>query len=322
GLALTKELVELMGGTIFVESELGKGTLFRVVVPWEEIKSGKIKEETEEVPHTIFGDDIEETGRITSEKKEINILIIEDNNDMRHFIREQLENEYNIAEARNGKEGLKMATKLIPDLIITDLMMPQMDGITLCKKLKTDINTSHIPVIMLTAKAGLENKLEGLETGADEYLTKPFNARELQVRAKNLIAQRQRLRELFSKNISLDPKEITVTSLDEEFLQHFLKLLEEGHTDSQFGVPQMQRKLGMSKTALHSKVKTLTNQPPGELLRIFRLKRATQLLAQKGDNISQVAYDVGFNSLSYFTRSFKKYYGMSPSEFIQSNKQV
>ena len=195
-----------------------------------------------------------------------------------------------------------------------------MDGITLCKMLKTNIGTSHIPIIMLTAKAGIENKIEGLETGADEYLTKPFNAKELQVRAKNLIEQRQRLRELFSKNVSLDPKEITVTSLDEKFLMEVLALLEERYSDSEFGVPQMQKELVMSKTQLHLKIKALTNSPPGELLRNFRLKRATQLLSQKGDNISQVAYSVGFNSLSYFTKCFKEFYGSSPSEYIQKNR--
>lgn len=320
GLALTKELVELMGGTIYVESELGKGSIFKVVLPMEEIRSNKRKE-PEERPTTLFhDDDIGEATIVSSaEGKDTKVLIIEDNNDMRHFIREQLEPRYVILEAVNGKEGLKLANKIVPELIITDLMMPQMDGITLCKKLKTELATSHIPVIMLTAKAGLENKLEGLETGADDYLTKPFNAKELQIRSKNLIEQRQRLRELFSKNILLDPKKITVTSLDEEFLQTLLALLEEKYADSEFGVRQLQKAMGMSKTALHSKIKALTNHPPGELLRNFRLKRAAQLLVQKADNVSQVAYDVGFNSLSYFTRCFKELYVMSPSEYIQRN---
>jgi len=318
GLALTKELVELMGGTIYVESEQGKGTAFRVLLPLEEIKSNRSAEFSEElVP--VFDEGMNELPETPTAEKDIKILIIEDNNDMRHFIREQLEDEYAILEARNGKEGLKMANKIIPDLIVTDLMMPQMDGITLCKKLKTDLTTSHIPVIMLTAKAGIENKLEGLETGADEYLTKPFNAEELQIRTKNLIDQRQQLRELFSKNISLDPKSITVTSLDEDFLNSLLALFEEKYNDSAFGVPQIQKAVGVSKTALHSKVKALTNHPPGELLRNFRLKRAAQLLLQKGDNVSQIAYDTGFNSLSYFTRCFKEYYGSSPSEYIKNN---
>ena len=307
-----------MGGTIYVESEAGKGTSFRIVLPLQEIQSNRPEVGEEEIPIAVHIEDIEENLEKEKIRSEVQVLIIEDNNDMRHFIKEQLEHDYGIVEARNGKEGLKLANKIMPDLIITDLMMPQMDGITLCKKLKTDLATSHIPVIMLTAKAGIENKLEGLETGADEYLTKPFNARELQVRARNLIGQRQQLRELFSKNISLDPKEITVTSLDEKFLEQVLSILENKYSDSQFGVPQMQKEVGMSKTALHSKIKALTNHPPGELLRNFRLQRATQLLTQRADNISQVAYDVGFNSLSYFTRCFKEYYGTSPSEFLKN----
>ena len=173
---------------------------------------------------------------------------------------------------------------------------------------------------MLTAKAGIENKLVGLETGVDEYLTKPFNAQELLVRVKNLIRQRQNLRELFSKNISLDPKEVTISSLDDKFLTKILTLLETKYTEPEFDVPQMQKELGMSKTQLHMKTKALTNHPPGVLLRNFRLKRATQLLMQKSDTISQVAYAVGFNSLSYFTKCFKGLYGSSPSEYTYKKR--
>jgi DNA-binding response OmpR family regulator len=320
GLALTKELVELMGGTIYVESELGKGTIFKVVLPMEEIRSYKRKE-PEELSITPFDDEdyVPKTKVSEADGENTKVLVIEDNNDMRHFIREQLEPQYAVLEAINGKEGLKRANKIVPDLIITDLMMPRMDGITLCKKLKSNLATSHIPVIMLTAKAGIENKLEGLETGADDYLTKPFNAKELFIRTKNLIEQRKQLRELFSRNISLDPKEITVTSLDEKFLRQVISLLEENYSNSRFGLPQMQKAMALSRTQLHYKLKALTNYPPGELLRNFRLKRAAQLLSQKADNISQIAYDVGFNSASYFTRCFKELYGMSPTAYQQKN---
>lgn len=319
GLALTKELVELLGGNIYVESEKGRGTLFLVVIPLEEIQAGHMKVSVDR-PIATVGNVLDQPLQKKSGEKEIKVLVIEDNNDMRHFIKEQLEESYEVLEAINGKAGLKAAQKWNPELIITDLMMPQMDGITLCKKLKTNLTTSHIPVVMLTAKAGIENKLEGLETGADDYLIKPFNARELQLRCKNLIEQRQNLRELFSKNISLNPGEITVNSLDEKFLHQVLSFLEEHYHDSSFGVPEMQKGLGMSKTYLHKKIKALTNHPPGELLRNFRLKRAAQLLVQKGDNISQTAYDVGFNSLSYFTRCFKEYYGIAPTAYIQKHK--
>ncbi len=318
GLALTKELTELMGGEIYVESEYGKGSLFKIIIPIEEIKSHKA-DEIENTP-VVFDEDEEEIV-VTKTRKEnhYTVLIVEDNDDMRHFIKEQLMQDYTIIQAGNGKTGLQKAVELVPDLIITDLMMPQMDGLTLCKRLKTTIGTSHIPVIMLTAKAGIENKLEGLEIGADDYLTKPFNAREVSIRVKNLIEERKKLRELFGKNITIDPKEVVVTSLDQQFLEQTMKLLEEQYHNSEFGVPQMQVALSMSKTQLQRKLKALTDSPPGELLRNFRLKRAAQLLSQKGEHISQVIYAVGFNSLSYFTKRFKEFYGVSPSEYVKKH---
>ncbi|MBT8183844.1 MAG: response regulator [Eudoraea sp.] len=322
GLALTKELVELMGGTIFVESKPGKGTQFKVVLPLEKIETGKRPPDEIEIAPVIRSS-VETNGGVAPSNKQEGpqILIIEDNNDMRFFIGEQLESQYAVSEAVNGKEGLDKAHKMVPDLIITDLMMPQMDGITLCKELKSQRATSHIPVIMLTAKAGMDNKLEGLETGADDYLTKPFNARELQLRVKNLIEQRAKLRELYSRNISLDPKQVAVTSVDEEFLEEVLAIMEEKYMEASFGPIQLQKRLAMSKTQLHRKLKALTDTPPSELLRNFRLKRAAQLLTQRKDNISQVAYDVGFNSLSYFTKCFKDLYGITPTQYVEKGRK-
>jgi len=320
GLSLAKELVDLLKGEIYVESELNVGSIFKVVFYIEEIKTRK--NEIDEQEYIQISENLIEYQPTVLQKqpeKNHTVLLVEDNIDMRHFIKEQLVLNYNIIEAFNGKQGLKKAKELIPDLIITDLMMPQMDGITLCKTLKTDVVTSHIPIVMLTAKAGIENKLEGLETGADDYLVKPFHTRELQVRVKNLITEREKLRELFSTKPSIHPKEVTVNSIDQEFLEKTLELLEEFYTNPEFGISQMQQQLGMSKTQLHCKLKALTNQPPGELLRNFRLKRAAQLLIKDSGNISQIAYDVGFNSLSYFTKCFKKYYKMAPSEYIQKN---
>lgn len=316
GLALTKELVDLMKGEIYVESEIGQGTIFRVVLPIEEIQSREA-DAAEYKPDFVLDAIPNNTINTKATAGRPKVLIIEDNHDMRHFIREQLHGTYSLIEALNGTEGLMKASQSTPDLIITDLMMPRMDGIILCKKLKTTLATSHIPVIMLTAKAGIENKLDGLRTGADVYLTKPFDVRELQVQVGNLIEQRQRLRTLYSKGITIDPKEITVTSMDEEFLVQMHHLLEEKYKDETFGVTQMQKSLAMSKTQLHRKLKALTNHPPGKLLRNFRLKRAAQLLSQRSDSITHVAYDVGFNSLSYFTRCFKELYGVSPTEYIR-----
>lgn len=317
GLSLTKELVELMKGTIHVESKYRKGSTFKVTIPLEEIKTAK-KEDKEELKKEA---NIKE--KVISVKPKNNdlrtILIVEDNEDMRDFIKEQLEEQYQIIEAYNGQDGLKKALKTMPDLIITDLMMPKIDGISLSKQLKKEINTSHIPIIMLTAKAGIENKIEGLETGADDYLTKPFNVKELHVRVKNLIEQRQKLRELFSKKDIINPKEITLTSIDEQFLQKTLDLLEKQFSNSNFDMPQMGKELAMSNAKLHRKIKALTNQSPGELLRNFRLKRAAQILKQKGANVTEVVYDVGFNNLSYFAKCFKEFHGVLPSEFIKKN---
>lgn len=317
GLALTKELVDLMGGNIRVESEYQKGSNFMVTIPIDEIKTSQ--KEDSETFNTVFAPELKNVIPEESKKQETKVvstvLIIEDHSDMRDFIKQQLVEEYKIIEAYNGKDGLEKAKEYTPNLIVTDLMMPQMDGITLCKKLKKDINTCHIPIIMLTAKAGLENKLEGLETGADAYLSKPFNVKELQVRARNLIEQRQKLKELFAKSQRINPKEVTATSLDEQFLQKTVDLLEERYSDPDFGILQMQEHLAMSRAQLHRKIKAITDQASGELLRNFRLKRAAQILAQQGENVTQVAYMVGFNNLSYFAKCFKELYGVAPSKF-------
>ncbi len=315
GLALSRDLVELMDGTITVSSELGKGTFFTVHLPIEEIKTIQPGEKeykeanTVELPKTFDFEKLDE-------RNLPRVLLVEDNEDMRTFIMDHLNNYYSLIKATNGEEGLKKATSKVPDLIITDLMMPKMDGIELCKNLKTNIATSHIPVIMLTAKAGMENKIQGLETGADDYLTKPFDARELLVRTSNLIAQRRKLREHFAnKDFQIQPNRIAVTSLDQKFLERVLKLLEQQYTNSDFGAADMQNTLGMSKSQLHRKMKALTNESPGELLRNFRLKRAAQLLSQEADTVTQIAYKVGFNDLSYFTKCFKALHGVLPSAY-------
>ncbi|HKL39878.1 MAG TPA: hybrid sensor histidine kinase/response regulator transcription factor, partial [Cryomorphaceae bacterium] len=319
GLALTKELVELMGGEIFVESEFRKGTLFKVIIPLEEIMPPKGENKTD---YSYREDDFEVPAKTTAVDQhdgQKTILIIEDHVDMRDFIRQQLENEYGILEAFNGQNGFDKAMKHTPDLIITDLMMPQIDGLSLCKKLKQNIHTSHIPVVMLTAKAGIENKIEGLETGADDYLTKPFHTGELQVRVRNLIQQRENLKELFTKGHSVNPKDVTVNSMDEQFLQKTLDLFEEKYADPDFGAAEMQEALAMSKAQLHRKFKAITAQTPGELLRNFRLKRAAQILEQEGENITQVAYAVGFNNLSYFAKCFKALFGVTPSAYAKKS---
>ncbi len=317
GLSLSKDLIALMDGTITVSSEEGKGTYFTVQFPIEQIETGQISELKTKLSIT------KETAKAPSfelskvDKRDVpEILLVEDNQDMRQFIKAHLLKDFKINEAKNGKEGLKKAMAAPPDLLITDLMMPKMDGVELCKQLKSNVETSHVPVIMLTAKAGLENKIEGLEIGADEYLTKPFEYKELLVRIKNLIEQRKKLREHYTKtNLVLGPKKIKAHSIDQKFLEQVFDLLEKKYSNANFGVPQMQEELSMSKTQLHRKLKALTNESPGELLRNFRLKRAAQLLSLKADTVTQIAYQVGFNNLSYFAKCFKETYGVSPSSY-------
>ncbi|MEM8927918.1 MAG: tetratricopeptide repeat protein [Bacteroidota bacterium] len=317
GLSLSKDLVELMDGTITVSSEEGKGTFFTVQVPMDMIKTRQ-----KSVPEEEWENKKQRTKAPTFDlqksdvRKIPQILLVEDNEDMRHFIKSQLVKDYRILEAKNGKEGLKRALVDAPDLILSDLMMPKMDGIELCKNLKTNLETSHIPVIMLTARAGTENKIEGLETGADDYLTKPFDAKELSFKVKNLIQRQQKLRGYITKNqFAFDASKIKTTSLDKRFLEQLLELLEREHPESSFGVSQMQSAMALSKTQLHRKVKALTNESPGELLRNFRLKRAAHLLSKKTDTVTQIAYQVGFNNLSYFAKCFKELYGVSPSSY-------
>ena len=317
GLSLSKDLVTLMDGSITVSSKEGQGTRFVVHLPIQEIKTGQ-KEIPAEVTQIPSAMPVKSPFQFAKSDQKLlpTVLLVEDNVDMRQFISEQLMRFYKIKVAINGEVGLQKAIKDPPDLVITDLMMPKMDGIELCTRLKTDLHTSHIPVIMLTAKAGIDNKLLGLETGADDYLIKPFNAKELLVRIKNLIEQRQKLRSLFAnREISVDPKQVTVTSIDQKFLEKLLQLLEERSPDPEFGLPDMQVALAMSKTQLHRKIKALTNEAPGEVLRNFRLKRAAQLLSQKEDSVTQIAYKVGFNNLSYFAKCFKERYGVAPSSY-------
>lgn len=317
GLALSRDLVELMDGTITVESEEGEGARFTVQLPLRAIRTrghGEMQDPQntlqEAEPPKAFA------FRSPDRRNLPLVLLVEDNPDMRQFICDGLIDAYRTLTARDGEEGLKLAISRNPDLVITDLMMPRMDGVEMTEKLKTRIETSHIPVVMLTARAGMENKLEGLETGADDYLTKPFDTRELRVRVANLIRQRQRLRDHYQQQAyAVVPEEVTATSLDQQFLERLHALLEAEHADPEFGLPQMQRSLGMSKTQLHRKVRALTNTAPGTLLRNFRLDRAAQLLRQDADTVTQVAYQVGFNNLSYFSKCFRERHGASPSTF-------
>jgi len=240
---------------------------------------------------------------------------VEDNADMRVYLGNSLDGYYNIIEARDGVQGIRKAIDTLPELIISDVMMPNMDGFEFCTKIKSDNQTSHIPLILLTARAAQKDKIEGLETGADDYITKPFDATELRVRVKNLVEQRRNLRRRFKLEIELKPDDIAMTSLDKKFITRALEIIEREMSNTEFDVSQFVREMGISRAHLYNKLQALTGQSAREFIRIIRLKRGAQLLRNHSGNITQIAYDVGFNSPAYFSVCFRKQFGRSPSQY-------
>lgn len=240
---------------------------------------------------------------------------MEDNIDLRHFICEQLKDDYKIAEAEDGEKGLKLAEEIIPDLIISDIMMPKINGYELCNKVKRNLKTNHIPVILLTAKASLENKLEGLDIGADDYLIKPFNTDELKTRVKNLITIRQKMREKFLSEMIIKPADVIVPSDQKIFIEKLTTIIENHIEDESFSVENLSLEIGMSRVQLHRKIKAVSNQSTSEFIRCFRLQRAAELIKQGAGNFTEIAYKVGFNSQAYFNKSFQKMFGCTPKEF-------
>lgn len=330
GLSLTKELVELVHGEIIVNSEPGEGSCFIVTIPLdkEHLKEAEyvIKEEKTEEEYQSFamahevlsseglGNETHESWELP-DKESIHLLIVEDHDDLRAYLREQLQNGYSIIEAARGDKGLKQALKYIPDLIITDVMMPGMNGMELCHQLKSNERTSHIPVIMLTAKADFDSKISGLQTGADDYILKPFQIKELQTRIANLIRQRNLLRKRFSAHVDIIADDITLNSYDVNFIRRVTQVVEDHLSDLEFDVRRLQDKSGLSSTQLYRKLHALTGLSPSRFIRHMRLKRAVKLLEQQKGSVTHVAFEVGFGNLSYFTKCFKEQYGISPSEY-------
>jgi YesN/AraC family two-component response regulator len=241
---------------------------------------------------------------------------VEDNADLRHYLRSCLSDRFTVLESKDGEEGYTKALEEVPDLIISDLMMPVMDGIQLTKKLKQEEKTSHIPVILLTAKADVLTKLEGLKTGADDYITKPFSQDELVTRAHNLITIRKNLQKKYSGQLQLLPSQIEVDSMEDRFVKKVMTIIEEHLDDPSFGVEVLAEEAAMSNTQLYRKLKSVTGFTPNEVIRNTRLERAASLLRQRAGNIADIAYKVGFNNLSYFSKCFKEKFGAVPSEFI------
>lgn len=325
GLALAFELARLHHGDLMVDSDLGKGTTFRLT-----LKKGKSHFKDEELVsdevnvalnHTqVKVPSIGQNGKkSTPLKDQTAVLIVEDNDDVRTFIREELEDTYTVFEASDGVEALAIVNDKLPDLIIADIMMPEMDGITFNRKLKEDETTASVPVIFLTAKAAKENHMEGLQEGADDYITKPFDPAILKARVENLIESRHRLRKLLVEENANKPSIETEEALRSEFMLKMEKVLEEHYTDPGFNVSKLAEKMYLGRRQLQRKLKEEAALTPSEAIKKYRLEQASKLLIEEAGTISEIAYAVGFKSLAYFSFSFKEFYDVSPSDYIQAN---
>jgi Signal transduction histidine kinase len=318
GLHIAKEFIQLHGGSICAKQSENGGTCFEFILPVQSEGGTLQSEENTESINSI--DDQETINEVSEEDTQAKLLIVEDNTDLRSFIANQLKDEYVIMQAVDGLQGLEIAFADIPDIVISDVMMPRLDGIKLCQRLKADIRTSHIPFILLTAKSGEESKLEGLSAGADDYITKPFNLDILKVKIHNIVEQRNRNRRTFNEQIKIEPSRIAISSLDEKLIKKALEYTEANMANAEFSVEELSRELGMSRVHLYKKLSSLTGKTPIEFIRIVRLKRAAQLLKESQMTVSEIAYEVGFNNPKYFRKYFKDEFGVLPSLYGNDNE--
>ena len=330
GLALVKAFVEMHHGTIHVDTTEGQGTCFTIEMPVRQtgaldpdttrsavltnLKEGAVLAADQESLQTS-------TRELPPEDKK-SVLVIDDNQDIRDYVRAVLQDEYHVLEAANGQEGIQMAMKYVPDAIICDVMMPVMDGMECCRRLKAEMQTSHIPVMMLTAYAMDEQKIKGYECGADSYIAKPFSARLLTARLHNLIDNRRRLQHFFTDNLNtpLPQAKPAVNEVDKSFMEKLRHLIDENLSNPNLSVEELGEQIGLSRVQLYRKTKALCGYSPNELLRIARLKRAASLLASTEKTVAEITYEVGFSSPSYFTKCYKEYFGEIPTDFLKRKK--
>lgn len=322
GLSITKEFVKAHGGTIVAESEVGKGSCFTVRIPVKDVLATERPLTKEEVSIPVPMSLSEEDALLpANEHQKQSLLIVEDNEDFRFYLKDNLRMHYQILEARDGQEAWETILLHLPDLVVSDVMMPRMNGLELCKMIKQDSRTSHTPVILLTARTAAEQKLEGFEIGADEYITKPFNFEILQSRIRNLIHKREVYQKDFQQRISVKASNVQVTSLDEKLIQKALKIVEERIGDADFSVEDLSHELGMSRVHLYKKLQALTGKAPLEFIRSIRLQHAAQLLEKSQLTVSEVAYKVGFNNPKYFAKYFKEEFNVLPSVYASHKRK-
>ncbi len=316
GLAFVKDLVELHNGIILLEDNQPQGSLFRIKLPLKEVSFSEeeaLDLDTDSVAHEIAFNEVDEP-----EQLELPIiLVIEDNEDLNHYLCKTIGRNWQVISAKDGKEGLEKAFNIIPDLVVSDVMMPEMDGYEFCKLLKGDNRTSHIPVILLTAKSDDVSQIEGIKLGADVYLGKPFKPALLASHIKNLIQSRKKLKALFTQKLSLGPSEVEVNSFDEEFVKNAIRFVEENIEKDEFLIDELATKLNMSRSTFYRKLKALTGMSGSDFIRLIKLKRSAQLLKTGEYTVSIAAYSSGFNDLKNFRKIFQKQFGVTPSEYMK-----
>jgi DNA-binding response OmpR family regulator len=322
-LSLTKGLIELHHGSISAQSTPDYETKFLIQLPID--RSAYHEDEICETQGYLSSDatqmktdnDSVSQSAVVDDQDRAHILVVEDNDELRRYISLELRLQFNVWEAKDGQEGVEIAFEKSPDLIISDVLMPRLSGIELCEQIKTNLKTSHIPIILLTAKTTTDDQVSGIAAGADVYITKPFSIRVLLTHVKQITESRQKLYSRFSQDVYLLPSKVTNNEIDRAFLQKAIDYIEENIQDQQLGVDSIASLFNLSRMQVYRKIKALTGKSVVDFIRIVRIKHALKLMDMHKYTLSEIAYQAGFNSASYFTRCFKDQYGKAPSEYLE-----